>query len=388
MNLDLSEVPKELRLIIELLKAENHTDIRNIQSEWYQGIDWKLFVKQAFHHRVYPILHSKAVMVEERFMPASVIERLSFEYKRNTFQMLQLSAEMQHIGHLFTKNGLRTLFLKGPMLAQELYGDVSLRTSGDLDLLIPIDRLEKAEALLEKQGYVKDDYIQTVLNDWKWRHHHVTYFHPKKNIKIELHWRLNPGPGKEPHFESLWSRKTKCSITKYPIYMLGAEDLFLFLVSHGARHGWSRLRWLFDIHQLMKQELNWAQVNKLLKKYHFQEEGAQACILSSELLASPIYKEMKLTRKSKKLAQQAVYYFEFMINLHSLPLPEEVAIYHKRHLFALMSLSQKVIFILSFLHPYPEDAQLLPLPKRLHFLYFPLRPFLWGWRKTRKHVLA
>ena len=39
---------------------------------------------------------------------------------------------------------------------------------------------------------MKDDYIQTVLNDWKWRHHHVTYFHPEKEIKLEIHWRLNP----------------------------------------------------------------------------------------------------------------------------------------------------------------------------------------------------
>ncbi|KHE71670.1 nucleotidyltransferase family protein, partial [Halobacillus sp. BBL2006] len=166
-------------------------------------------------------------------------------------------------------------------------------------------------------------------------------------------------------------------------------DLFLFLVSHGARHGWSRLRWLVDIHQLMKQDLSWVQVNSNLSRYHFQEEGAQACILSSELLASPVNGEVKLNKKSHSLAQQAVFYLETMINLHNLPLPEEVAHYHKRHLFALMSYQQKLFFILSFLHPYPEDAQLLPLPKRLHFLYFPLRPFLWGWRKTtKKHVLT
>ena len=70
-----------------------------------------------------------------------------------------------------------------------------------MDVLIPIQDLEKVEELLVKHGYVKDDYIQTVLNDWKWRHHHITYFHPKKKIKLKIHWRLNPGPGKEPSFE-------------------------------------------------------------------------------------------------------------------------------------------------------------------------------------------
>ena len=78
------------------------------------------------------------------------------------------------------------LVLKGPVLAVDLYGDVSLRTSGDLDILIPINDLDKAENFLLKLGYEKDDYIQTVLNDWKWRHHHVTYFHPQKGIKLKF----------------------------------------------------------------------------------------------------------------------------------------------------------------------------------------------------------
>ena len=72
-------------------------------------------------------------------------------------------------------------------------------------------------------------------------------FHPTKQIKLEIHWRLNPGPGKEPGFEELWKRKRKSTLTSNSVYMLGEEDLFLFLVSHGARHGWSRLRWLVDI---------------------------------------------------------------------------------------------------------------------------------------------
>ena len=49
--------------------------------------------------------------------------------------------------------------------------------------------------------------------------------------------------------------------------MLGKEDLFLFLVSHGARHGWSRLRWLVDIKKIVKQELNWNEIHKLMRKY-------------------------------------------------------------------------------------------------------------------------
>ncbi|WP_217582298.1 nucleotidyltransferase family protein, partial [Lysinibacillus sp. GbtcB16] len=79
-------------------------------------------------------------------------------------------------------------------------------------------------------------------------------------IKIEIHWRLHPGPGKEPSFEALWERKRTSTLTSESIYQLGREDLFLFLISHGARHGWSRLRWLLDINQMVKQGLDWKEV--------------------------------------------------------------------------------------------------------------------------------
>ena len=144
--------------------------------------------------------------------------------------MLYLCNEMEQINKICKDKQIPLLFLKGPVLAFELYGDISLRTSSDIDILVPINKLEKAENVLMELGFIKDDYIETILNDWKWRHHHVTYIHPKKEVKVEIHWRLNPGPGKEPSFQELWSRKRISLVTTNPIYFLGKEDLFLFLV--------------------------------------------------------------------------------------------------------------------------------------------------------------
>lgn len=57
--------------------------------------------------------------------------------------MLYLSAEMERINKLCNENEIRMIFLKGPVLSQDLYGDISLRTSCDLDVLIPMQNLEK-----------------------------------------------------------------------------------------------------------------------------------------------------------------------------------------------------------------------------------------------------
>jgi len=390
VELNLKELPKEFCVLLEFLKRENESAITQINKEMLADLDWQEFYNLAIHHRVFPLLVSKLKKVDG--IPNEVTHLLYQQYRRNTFRMLQLSAEMEQLSHIFSENDIRLLHLKGPVLASDLYGELSLRTCGDLDMLVSIDDVNQVDHLLSSLGYEKDDYIETVLGDWRWRHHHVTYFHSEKPIKVEIHWRLNPGPGFEPSFNELWQRKRVSSnSTSCPVYYLEREDLFFFLVTHGARHGWSRLRWLMDIDQMLRQDLQWGKLERRFKQYNALHVGGQALILTSQLLNVPIpEKAQNFIRgnHSKFLAQEAIFYLERMVSLHSLPVPENVAFYHKKHLFHLMSVQQRLLFILSFLYPYPEDADTLPLPKKLHFLYFPLRPFLWAWRKSTKQGLG
>ncbi|WP_121610110.1 nucleotidyltransferase domain-containing protein [Mesobacillus foraminis] len=387
LNLDLTGLPKELNLILSIIGKENNRELKGNDSD----IDWDLFIELALHHRLFPALYMELTKSNNHVVPTKVVEVLGHVYKANTFEMMRLCAEMDFVNRLCIDNQIPVLFLKGPVLAADLYGDLSLRTSCDLDIIVPIKELDKMESLLILQGYEKDEYILSILGDWKWRHHHITFFHPDKKIKVEVHWRLNPGPGFEPSFHELWRRKRKSSLlNNNPLYFLGKEDLFFFLVTHGSRHGWSRLRWLTDIHQILKQEIDWPFLYKILKKNQSLQIAGQAIILSSVLLNTIATDEMnRLTigKRPKRLAQQAIFYLERMINLHSEPLPIDVTKYHKDHLFELMTKKQKFLFTLSFVYPYHTDLETMPLPKYLHFMYFPLRPFLSLWRKTRNHAL-
>jgi hypothetical protein len=388
-SLNIDTIPKELKLILKLINSEGSSHFVEINKE-FQDVDWKLFLEFAMHHRLYPLLYGKLKKIKTNLIPPYVEQILGNEYKRNTFEMLHLSGEMERVNKIFNENQIRMLVLKGPVLAKDFYGDLSLRTCGDLDILVSINELEKVDRILQKEGYLKDDFINKALDDWKWRNHHIKYNHPKKRTNIEIHWRLNPFPGTGPSFEKLWLRKRQSSLTSYPIYYLGREDLFLFLVSHGARHGWFRLRWLVDINQLTTQRMDWEFVYKQLRKYQYLPVGGQAIVLTSILLGTPINIGMKrlVGNLSQQLAQDAIFFFDKMVNLHTEPVPVEVDHYHKKHLYRSMTKRQKCLYVLSFLYPYPLDVETLPLPKSLHILYFPLRPFLWAWRKTRKHALS
>src|SRR5690625_7952733 len=85
-SLDIFNVPKELHFILDLLKH----DITKINLNSYRDIDWNDFIELSFHHRVYPTLFSKLKQFNGEFIPLQVMKTISFHYKKNTFQMLQL----------------------------------------------------------------------------------------------------------------------------------------------------------------------------------------------------------------------------------------------------------------------------------------------------------
>lgn len=409
--IDLSFIPNELKLLLKLMHAENSDNIdsyNNELNELCRDIDWDEFLRLVIHHRVYPLIYSRLKKIDEELIPSKVIQTLYQEYKMNTFQMLNLSAEMEQVSKLFTENKIHLLFLKGPVIAADIYGDISLRTSKDLDILIQKKDLKTAEVLLLNCGYVKEE--TPTLNDvWKWRDHHISYFNPIKRIQIELHWRLNPYPMKEPCFNELWERKRISMLTSYPVYFFGKEDLFLYLVAHGSKHGWFRLRWLADINQILRNGIS-EKNNTILLNLQHQYLGqqaslltGQALILTSLLLNAPVYEEWKsLTteKRSMKVAQLAVYYIVEMGNVYNdksksalnkdkMLNPSIISSLQKtmifiRYPFSIKSNLERLIFLMKLLSPNKEDAKTLWLPKPLRFLYFPLHPLLWIWRKARK----
>lgn len=402
-NVYLSYMPKELRLLLQIINMDNKEGTEPIKNKYFIDIDWELFLQLAMHHRIYPLVYSKLNKIDIEFVPLYVIQTLYQEYKENTFQMLHLSGEMERVSKLFTENNIRLLFLKGPAIAADIYGDISLRTSKDLDILIPITDLKKAEQLLLNCGYEKEE-TSPVSTKRKWGSIHVSYYHSQKKIQIEIHWRLYRPPAKEPNFDELWKRKRISKLTSYPVYLFGKDDLFLYLVNHGAKHGWFRLRWLADIDQIIRKSNITKENYSFQKKYQLHLIG-QALILASQLFETPIHEEiLPLTKekRSRKLAKLAKFYIVEMghisINQSS---KDALANYNKHHPFTKKSSIkklfyvnlykysvktniQKLIFVLRILNPNSEDVKTLRLPKPLNFLYFPLRPFLIFWRMTRK----
>jgi len=379
----------ELKLILELL-SEDHASTASAASleEWSNtDIDWALFLEYVRHHRLQPWLYVKLKNRQAPWIPSSVLQVLQQEYVRNTIRMLQMAGEMSRLCDEFAARSIRVIMLKGPVLGALLYGDMSLRISKDIDMLVSADDLERAEHALLELGYELYREVPRIFNDWKWKTHHLAYVHAHSGIQVELHWKMNQDCGKEPDFEELWSRRR---IFADSIAYLSEHDMFLQLVQHGARHGWFRLRWLLDIDRLLRTLTRPDELVRFMRQHQSLHLAGQALLLVTHLFKTPIpdsFRPLLADRRSLRIAHLSIPFISEKMK----PDHDANQAFTKQfnsYLFSIMTLRTLLKFVAVRLYPNSWDSQIFKLPRRLSFLYVPLRPFLWLWRRIHAFHLA
>lgn len=384
-EIDLHSCSNELQLLLRLLNEEE--DSIKLIEEFYKKVDWKEFLQLVYFHKVYPSIYLRLSSIDSPYLPNNVVKIVEDLYKDNTIKMLQLIKELDNISTALTKNKIRMLTLKGPILSYYLYGDLSSRTSNDLDILISFQDLKSTIEILQANGYEMEYEPPRKLKDWQKRNHHLEFLHKEKNCKVEVHWRLHPGPSKEPSFEDLWNNRKTVSIGSTAFHTLGEEILCYYLVTHGARHGWFRIRWLVDIVRLLKREEDINNCPKAFMENQSCHLYQQVLYLVENLQLSPKRYQRKIKKQSKGLAQKAFLFMRERINFFHPPdkIWDKEG---KKYLFMMKPFKQKAAYISRKFYANSWDAEVLPLPKSLHFLYLPLRPILWLWRVILKQKVS
>jgi hypothetical protein len=145
------------------------------------------------------------------------------------------SSELKGVLRALEQSDVQAIPLKGPFLAERLYGNVALRVSRDLDILVSKSDLPRAEAILAANGFApgpSDDYHRP------WR---------RQSMTLELHHDVENPLAFDFHIESAIRRATSATFQGAHCWQLAAEDELLFLCLHAARHHYERLSLIFDL---------------------------------------------------------------------------------------------------------------------------------------------
>ncbi len=182
----------------------------------------------------------------------------------NVQSNLSRTGELIRILGRFNEESLRVIPYKGPTLADLAYGDLGLREFGDLDLLIERESFQIAHCVMLEDGYEPEIELEA----GQWRSFMATtnvlaYWHPGKEISVELHWELSPGYLPFPiDFTTLYGRREPSYPGGREVMTMSGEDLLLYLCLHGAKHGWERLSWIIDVGGVISRhaDLDWERI--------------------------------------------------------------------------------------------------------------------------------
>jgi len=318
---------------------------------------------------------------------------------------VQFSAELALVFSLFQKNNIRALSLKGPVLAQQIYSSVSLRSCSDLDIYVEPRQYSEARDLLLNNGYHPIDHISTnkrlnyTLKNSLFHHTDLT----RNGIVIELHWKdLDLEP---VSFESLYERCTKEVLCDTEIYVPGTADTLIMLIRHGCRHGFFKLKWIMDVFELLlkadSKTLNHvcAQMNNsnhLFALFAFFLLAERLHLFSveiennekTEIIKNPDQSFIIKTDLSgnaflaaKQLSEIA---FSRLIELDSSSIIRIERTYTLlyRDIQYRLGLADRHKNIIKLISPGNQDFELINLPDSLFILYYPIRIGYWIWRRV------
>lgn len=239
----------ELRLLLRGLQV----DKERIPDEAPLGIDWDHLLHLLHLHRLVPRLAPWLRGLDGT--PVPVAERLSAMERTCAALSLRLAGELVRLAKAFDERGIPFLSVKGPLLAQRLYGSVAGRQFTDLDLLVPREKAWEAMRMLEGEGFqpplpVPKGYEEKLFRIQQEDRH----MHPDGRV-VEIHWALLPPRwGVDTITQEAWDGAGTQELGGVQIRVPGWDAHLKFLVLHGHKHHWMRLQWLVDVAEAMRQD--------------------------------------------------------------------------------------------------------------------------------------
>ena len=351
-------------------------------------IDWDIFNNLTKFHKVQSLVHNQFSHHSKAYFPENTMTLLENDHRYNAASSLLLSSELIKITRTFEEINLPVLLIKGLSVSNWLYEKPSLRSSGDIDLLINSDSWEMALSCMESIGYkmspIRDRLVKgsqlskQFINTQK----DTVFVHEQNNVIVEMHWRFSSNYDVFPlSFDKAWKARTEFDIRSTSIQQLSPEMHALYLCYHGSKHGWDKLFWLYDIALLLLDErTDWKEICKIARKVNATASLGLALVLASRTFLVEIPETVKREGDMMKLGKQLSDEI-FLKILTDNPIETSAGILSKckeikwgSHISPLKS-----PYFNGWLHfltlPGVDDWESIILPDNLTHLYRLLRPF-------------
>jgi hypothetical protein len=211
-------------------------DRRRVESflESAGTIGWERMAAAARAASLSPLLHrSLKDSVPETDPPAEVLKRLRGDFMLSAIRAVRTEQALLPLLADCAAEGLPVILLKGICLVATVYGDAALRPMGDVDILVEVKNIPRANNLLAKHGYAAEAGQEGMMAD------HLAPYFAKNRIPIELHFTIMneaTHPGLDMDTGGLFSRAHPVKFRTASAWIMATEDQVVHLCDHMAAH--------------------------------------------------------------------------------------------------------------------------------------------------------
>ncbi|MEM9509817.1 MAG: nucleotidyltransferase family protein [Cyanobacteria bacterium P01_E01_bin.35] len=295
-NLEATE--KQTAAIAELLIicARIHFDDsarRKREALLQKEIDWQQLIETASCNGVASLLYCN--LKDSSNVPPDIIHHLKKKFfdnlKKNTIQTRELNQVLESLA----RSQIEAIPFKGAVLAISVYGSLSLREYGDLDLLIKEADFIPAKNILIERGY-RPKYTwflnQAQEQAFLCQNGEYSLISQDGAIDIDLHTRLISGYlfTLAANLDYFWTRLQKISILGRQTDTFQLEDNLIYLCIHGTKSFWERIIWICDVAELINlhQNLDWQYLLAKSQSLGCRRMLLLGCCLARDLLSAKL----------------------------------------------------------------------------------------------------
>lgn len=348
------------------------------------SINWTGLLELSATHSVRPLLLKGLSGIQTSRIPVDFLESLNTICEKINIHNILFTKELSRIMMEMKKNNVKIIPYKGIALIHTVYKSLGLREFGDMDLLMYPDDIPMMKKTMSILGY-QNEFDWTPDEELRMLRVNSEYNFSLidaagTHYRVEPHYRAaHPTYAIDLNLKHLDNQIIVQDIGDSKLsFFTPTASLILLLPNHGVSEGWTTLKYLADIHLLIKEyahDLDWDFMIQEAKRMRLYNNllvgfGIIQALFQTQL---PLFLNHAMDDPAiqKHIAER----------LESLNTYEKVGFKSqlKKWIFNIksrddISVSIKMCFYQLFM-PNNSDFIEIKFHKKLFFLYFVLRPF-------------
>lgn len=270
-----------------------------------EGIDWPRLLDLARWHKLVPLLFLSLDRLDSSAIPPEVSQLLGRVFRFNAGRSLAMTGELLSILDALEARGIDAIPYKGPVMAERLYGNMALRQSSDLDLVVDRHDVAVAREVLLERGYRSSIELHGANRKFLLQSRYSERFDRPEGMAVELHWAFT---NKDVAFPltlgDLRPRLEEIQLGGRRVAVSSREDMLLVLCVHGAKHLWNRLEWILGVAELAGNEIDWDLVRSRARETRSERMLLLGLVLANDLYGASCPEEIMREARSNRAVRE------------------------------------------------------------------------------------